>query len=248
MTTLVRSVLVLCLLFVGMLAVPGQRAEAQEETVRQTKEVEAFVEVAFAVPGTVHLRQGEPQSVEVEGSDATLAQVEVEVEEETLHIRTEGAGSWLNWFGMRADDPEGRVDVYVTVPTIEGLSIAGAGDVVGETPIRSDELVLRNAGSGRFDLDVEADAVEVQIAGSGTTRLRGRTDRVLAEIAGSGNMEAVELETASAEVSIAGSGNVQLTVTDRLSAQVMGSGNVRYRGSPRVDTSVMGSGTVEAME
>lgn len=248
MTARVRSFLVLCLLFVGMLAAPVRSAEAQEETVRQTKEVGAFVEVAFAVPGTVHLRQGEPQSVEVEGSDATLDEVEVEVEEETLHIRTEGSGSWLSLFGIGADDPEGRVDVYVTVPTIEGLSIAGAGDIVGETLIRSDGLVLRNAGSGRFDLDVEADEVEVQIAGSGTTRLRGRTERVVAEIAGPGDMEAEEVETASAEVSIAGAGNVYLTVTDRLSAQVMGSGHVRYRGAPSVDTDVVGSGTVEAIE
>lgn len=233
-------------LVVSVLLVPVMPAQAQD-TVRRTPDVASFTEVGFSVPGTVHLRQGEPQSVEVEGPAEVLDRLEIVVEGGTLEIRSETEGSWLDWFGGD-DDLEGRVEVYVTAPTIEGLSVAGSGTIVSETPIQNPSLELRNAGSGGFDLEVDTDDLEIQIAGSGTTRLRGRADAFSAEIAGSGDVEGEELRTGIAEASIAGSGDVRLHVTDRLSVQIMGSGNVRYHGDPSVDTSILGSGVVEPIE
>ncbi|MFP4227752.1 MAG: head GIN domain-containing protein [Salinivenus sp.] len=237
-----------CLLLMGLLVVSWRGAVAQDEPTRETREVAAFTEIGFSVPGTVHLRQGEPQSVEVEGPQEVLDQLEVVVEEQTLHIRSEGSGSWLRWIFGTSDRLETPVDVYVTVPTIEGLSVAGSGDIVGETPLQSSSLTLRNAGAGGFDLDLDTDEVELQGAGAGTTRLRGRTERFSAEVAGAGDVEAAELRTTTADVSVAGAGSLRLHVTDRLSAQVMGAGNVRYHGDPDVERNVMGGGTVEAIE
>ena len=247
MSAYVRTPLVHCLLLAVLLAVPSRVAEAQNSSVRQTKEVASFTELGFSVPGTVHLRQGESRSVEVEGAAAVLEQVEVRVENGTLHIRAKEAGGWGRWFGGGADI-EGRIDAYVTVPTIERLSVAGAGDIVGETPIAASTLVLRGAGSGGFDLEIDAEEVEVQNAGSGTTRLRGRAGSVAVKVAGSGDVDATDLETARAEIRVAGVGNTSLHVTDRLSAEVMGAGRVRYRGTPTVDRRVVGRGTIEAIE
>lgn len=248
MTASVRFSLVSFLLFSVLLVVPDRAAEAQNAPVRETKEVASFTAVGFSVPGTVHLRQGEPQSVEVEGATDVLDELEVVVEGEKLQIRSRNERTW--WFDLlfETDDMEGPVDVYVTVPKIEELNVAGAGNIVGETSLTASTLILRGAGSGGFDLEVDAEEVEVENAGSGTTRLQGRAGSVAVEVAGSGSVAAMDLETVRAEIQIAGSGNTSLHVTDRLSAEIMGSGRVRYRGTPTVDRSVVGSGTVEAIE
>lgn len=237
-------VFLLALLLVAIGTVPSA---AQNDSVRQAREVASFTGIGFSVPGTVHLRQGEPQSVEVEGSEAVLDQLETVVEDGTLHIRSEDEGSWNGWFGGGGDLDE-RIDVYVTAPTIETLSIAGSGDIVGETTITSSSLQLRNAGSGRFDLEVNTDETSIDIAGSGSTRLRGRAGDFAVKIAGSGDVEAADLESATVDVSIAGSGDVRVHATDRISAQIMGSGDVQYRGRPEVDSSILGSGEVRPLE
>lgn len=220
-------------------------AIAQDDPSRQTREVASFTGIGFSVPGTVHLRQGEPQSVEVEGPAKVLDRLETVVEDGTLHVRSEEERSWLDWFGSDVDE---RIDVYVTAPTIERLSVAGSGDIVGETPIQSASLRLENAGSGGFDLAVDADEVRLSIAGSGDTRLRGRGGDLSVDIAGSGDVEAADLEAAAVDVRIAGSGNVRVHATNRISAQIMGSGDVRYRGQPEIDSSVLGSGGVRPLE
>jgi hypothetical protein len=234
------------MLIAAVLMAPWVAATAQQDVGRETRSVEAFTELSFSVPGTVYLRQGEPQSVEVEAPQKVLDRLETEVDGDELEIRSEGKGNWFSWFG--GDGFDGEVKVYVTVPTLSEISIAGSGRIVGETPIEGASLEVQNAGSGEVDLTVQNDEMEVNIAGSGTIRLRGTSGSFEASIAGSGDIEAVELETATAEVSIAGSGDVRLHVTDRLEASIMGSGDVQYRGSPELETSSMGSGDVEPIE
>jgi HAMP domain-containing protein len=242
-TTLVR-ITGMCLL-VGLGLAPA--AAAQENAERQARSVDSFTELSFSVPGTVHLRQGEPRSVEVEGPTKALEQLETRVEEGDLHIRSEQQGNWLGWLGGGNGIDE-EVKVYVTAPTLTEISIAGSGRIVGETPVEGGSLEVQNAGSGSVDLAVQNDEVEVDVAGSGAVRLRGRTNSFEASVIGAGDVDGADLETATADVSIAGSGDVHLHVTDHLEADLMGSGNVQYRGTPEIETNSAGSGTVESLE
>jgi len=239
----------LVVLFVVSAVLLGGCAPATaQDAVREARTVEAFTEIGFSVPGTVYLRQGASRSVEVVGPEKVLARLETVVEGETLHIRNENEDTnWLDWFGG-SDKADARVEVYVTAPTINGLSIAGSGDIVGETPITSGTLELQNAGSGGFDLEVDADELSLSIAGSGDTQLRGRGGTLTVEIAGSGDVEASALESATVDVSIAGSGDVRVHATDRISAEIMGAGDVQYRGDPAIDSSILGSGAVRPLK
>lgn len=228
---------VLFLLGTSTLAVAQDRA-------REAREVPAFTEVAMSVPGTLHLRQGDDRSVEVESTQRVLDHLETTVESGRLKIRDES-----NFFERMFDDRDwDEIDVYVTAPTIEAISIAGSGSIVGETPIESSSLALENAGSGDIDLEVTTSDLRTSIAGSGTIRVRGSADEVSVRIAGSGTIDGLDLTTASADIQVAGSGDTRLHVTDRLSAEIMGSGDVEYRGTPSIDTSILGSGTVRSVE
>lgn len=234
-------------LLVGLLLLPVQLVTAQER-VRKARTVDAFTEVEYAIPGTLHLRQGEARSVEIEASKRVQGKLETTVEAGVLKIRAEGESGLFDWFFDDSDLKADEIDVYVTAPTTKRLSVAGAGQVVGETPIKQASLSLNVAGSGDMDLDVDTDELSVRVAGSGTCTLRGRASSIDVNIAGSGNLRAVEVEAQRAKMQIAGSGDARLHVTDHLSAEIFGSGDVRYRGRPTVETNMVGSGEVRPIE
>jgi hypothetical protein len=118
--------------------------------------------------------------VEIEATKRVLDRIETAVENGRLKIRDAS-----NFFERMFDDEEdGTVDVYVTAPTIEGISLAGSGRVEGETPIESASLALENAGSGAMDLAVTTTDLRVSVAGSGTFDLRGTAESVTVQIAG----------------------------------------------------------------
>ena len=233
------SLLACLLLLVGVTVAPAQ------DRTREAREVASFAEVSLSVPGTLHLRQGEPRSVEIEASPKVLDHLETTVDDGQLEIRDE-SNVLERMFGGERD--WGKIDVYVTTPTIEKVSLAGSGSVVGETLIEASSLTLENAGSGDMDLEVSATDLSTSIAGSGTMRLRGTADRVHVRIAGSGTVQALDLTVATAEIEVTGSGDTQLRVTDQLSARIIGSGDVEYSGSPDIDRTIIGSGDVRSVE
>lgn len=216
------------LLLLGLFLCASLPATAQDRE-REQREVASFTEIAYSLPGTLHLRQGDEQSVEIEASSEDLEKIETTIDGETLEIRSEHQSSWLSWLFDTGDELSGTdIDVYVTAPTVKSLSLAGTGNVVGETPLEGASLEVDIAGTGGLDLTLDVQDLEINIAGSGTTRLEGYVG--------------------TADVSIAGSGNVYLPEVDTLSASIAGSGNVRYSGDPQIESSIFGSGVVRARE
>lgn len=241
------SVVLRVALLTGLLALPAHLAPAQER-VRETRSVASFTGIEYEIPGTLHLRQGENPSVEIEAPKKELDKLETTVDGTILEISDgDESGLFDRLFGGDGLDDD-RVDVYVTAPTINTLTLAGSGRMVGKTQIESESLSLTVAGSGGMDLDLDAEKLSVRLAGSGTCTLRGQANTLDANIAGSGDLRAADLKTQQAETRIAGSGDVELNVIDRLSAQIFGSGDVRYRGRPTLETNALGSGEVRSIE
>ena len=225
---------------------PLHSALAQDRT-REARSVEAFTEVEFETPGTLHLRQGDAHSVEVEGPPKVLDRLVTEVDGEALEVRAEDDSGLFGLFDDTDLDSD-EVDIYVTAPAIEEVGLAGSGRIEGETRIESESLSLSVAGSGDLDLEVATEQLEIGVAGSGDCMLRGRADALTTKTAGSGDIKASKMKTRTAEVDIVGSGDAELHVTDRLDARILGSGDVHYRGQPEVELSSLGSGTVSSIE
>lgn len=231
-------------LLLGLIFVVVTDGAIAQDRARQTRTVEAFTEVVFGVPGTLHLRQGDERSVEVEASREALDHLETTVEDGTLQIRDDS-----NFFErMFGDRDEIEVNVYVTARTLSVVSVLGAGTILGETPVEGASLNVNSAGSGTIELDVRVADLSANVAGSGTFRLRGTADTMDIRMTGSGTVEAADLVVAVGTVEVMGAGDTVLHVTDRLSARIMGAGDLEYQGSPKVESSIMGSGEVRAVQ
>lgn len=225
---------------------------------KETRTVPAFHSISFGIPGILYLKQGDVQSLQLEGDKDDLNTIETEVVNGQLRVKVEDH-RWFNW-NFKND-----VNVYITVPKIDEISLGGSGKVVGNTKIQSNDMRLSVSGSGNMELDVVSDALKLDVSGSGKMNLNvnansidqhisgsggitltGNAKDADLDISGSGKLEATELDAGSYDISISGSGKCNISVRDAIEASISGSGSVYYKGSPdKVISRVSGSGKVK---
>lgn len=190
---------------------------------------------AIKVEGSldVFVHQGETEGIKVEADENLHEYISTEVKGKKLVVTT-----------TRSIKKAEKLVVYVTATELEAISLAGSGDIVGETPFKSKKFASTLAGSGDITLEVEANDLSVTLAGSGDVSIKGKANAIAAKVAGSGDINAAKLCAQNGSVSISGSGDVSVHIEEALSVSIAGSGDVRYVGNPTVSTSVIGSGTV----
>ncbi len=210
------------------------------EAVSERRDVGKFHSIEFRGHGVVVLTPGYDYEVRLEGEEALLKDYATVVDSGMLIIKSD---SWLKFWRKKP------ITVYVSMPLVRKLSVAGSGSIVGESTIYSDRLTLELTGSGEIELDVETKQLGSIISGSGEIRLRGSAKAFQHTISGSGDLNAFNLETERSEIKITGSGNCELSASNRLDVLISGSGTVFYRGDPRtVSQEVSGSGKVKIIE
>jgi len=188
----------------------------------------------------VYLTQESNTKVSIEGEENIIQHIRTYREGNSLIISTE------NGYRLKNTQP---VNVYVSAPMLEEISISGSGDIIGKTKLTSDNrLEFSISGSGNINTDVDAPNVKVDIGGSGNSEVKGKTRDLSIEIAGSGKAQAKELLSENANVSIAGSGNAYVNASSKLEVHVAGSGDVYYLGKPQITSHIAGSGSVKALE
>jgi hypothetical protein len=209
------------------------------EAVSETRDVGQFHSVDFRGHGELYLIQGETE-LRMEGDEALLKAYETTVDSGILVIKND---SWMKFWRQKP------IAVFIRMPLVTKLSVAGSGSIFGESTIYSDSLTLELTGSGEIELDVKAKQLSSTISGSGEIRLSGAAKTLNHTIAGSGDLKGLDLETEKSVVKISGSGNCEVSVTDELEVLISGSGKVFYRGNPRmINQEVSGSGKVKKID
>ena len=222
------------ILFCSMLVLP---ALAEKEI----RDVSNFSKISLNVSGELHLQQGDRQRVEIVAKSSTLEDIVTEVKGGELVIRFKNRNVFWRTFNP------GKIEIYVSAPEIEGLSVSGSGDIIADEQINSRRMSLAVSGSGKIRLDdLRTDRVKASISGSGNLLIGsgGMAEDFDARISGSGSVKAEDFEAKNVEVHVSGSGNCSIHAVETLKARVAGSGSVYYSGNPQVDSSVSGSGRV----
>lgn len=209
----------------------------------EERKLSAFSEITLKMSGKVHLKQGDNQVVNVKGDQSTLDKLVTEVKDRKLVIRfkTESmfSSSWK----------PGPVEIFITIPEIDKLTLLGSGSIISEDLISSRIIDLTLSGSGDINLaDLKTDKVTILLSGSGNVLLAGKAAaaELKGTLSGSGNIKARDFNADDVNVKIVGSGNCWITANKNLIAKIAGSGNVFYHGNPAIDQSITGSGKVKA--
>jgi hypothetical protein len=212
-----------------------RRVKGSGKVISESRQVPEFREIRLEGQGKVVLAQGNQSSLEVTTDDNILPSIETEVKDGKLIISHE-KGKNLK---------PTTLNVTITVKDLEGISIAGSGDIIGNDEFNSAKFYADIAGSGDIAIKISADRLESGISGSGSIKLAGSTNSHDARITGSGDLDAFELQARNSSVVITGSGNCRIRVSDRLQAKITGSGDVLYKGHPEISKSITGSGKVK---
>ncbi|MES2767268.1 MAG: head GIN domain-containing protein [Bacteroidota bacterium] len=184
--------------------------------------------------------QGASQPVRIEGDDNLLEYITTEVENGVLVIGTkEGSFSTKN-----------DMKIYVSMPDIKKLAIAGSGSIQGQNDFKTGDLGLEIEGSGDIKVVGTFKNVKSEISGSGDIVVKGTAIAQSVEVNGSGDVHAEELQTSGdCSVEISGSGDCRVWANGVLKAEINGSGDVRYKGTPTsVDSDISGSGSVSRLK
>lgn len=227
---------------------------------RETREVAAFTKISFRTAGKVYVKQGSPQKVEIEGTTEMLEKIKTKVEDGKLSIGPEE--KWNNW---NWSDNDTKVNVYITVPNIETLSVSGSGSLVAQTVIKSGNLKLNVSGSGSLAAEIDAADVDADVSGSGNIDLTGKCKNMSVDVSGSGKVKINGAVTGKADFDISGSGKVEASgsaevvktditgsgkvlaaslVTTRCDVEISGSGDVEINVQKELNVKISGSGTV----
>lgn len=211
----------------------------------EQRKLSAFTEVSLRISADVHISQGNEQPVEVKGKESTLEKLLTEVKDRKLIIRYSTDSFFNNKWNP------GPVEIYVTIPQIDGLAVSGSGSILADDKIESRILDLTVSGSGDIRIkNLKAEKVSALLSGSGNLLIAGQetASEFKATLSGSGNLKAVGFVTNDANIKISGSGNCWVTAIKNLVVRIGGSGNVYYHGNPAVDSSILGPGQIKKEE
>jgi hypothetical protein len=209
-------------------------------TVSRNYQIGNFQQVEVAGPYEVDVRTGSNPSVSASGSEKLLERTTVEVQGDKLLIRPENNHSFFN-FGW---GHHGRAKFTVTVPQLNGATIAGSGDIHVDN-VTGQGFKGAVAGSGGINIDsLDVQTLKLEIAGSGGVKGAGKAQSAEYEIAGSGDLDAGAIQTQQIKVSIAGSGGVKAHASGTADVSIMGSGDVDVAGGAKCNVSKTGSGDV----
>jgi hypothetical protein len=192
--------------------------------VEETRDVSGFTGVHASTGIDVYLSEGNEFEVRVEADENLMEVILTELKGDHLVVKTDRVNI------RRAKSKK----VHVTLPELKELKISSAGDCVGKTPFRCDDLRLSISSAGDLTLEVEADRIFLDISSSGDARIAGTTNELDASLSSAGDLSAYDLIAKKVSVNVSSAGDARVHATEEISMNASSAGNIYYRGDARV--------------
>lgn len=154
----------------------------------------------------------------------------------TEYVTVENTGGVLNVRATRSISWSEKAPVLtVSIPTLKGVTYAGAGDFKTHDIIQADSFSLIMSGAGSVNAGLDVNELFVSLSGAGHAEFSGNADYADINLLGAGGIDAMALQTADARVAISGVGSVRVNCSENLRIIASGLGSVEYSGSAKVD-------------
>jgi hypothetical protein len=211
----------------------GQLGDGELRTeVRRTL---PFGSIEMSGVGKLRVERGSQHRVELRLDSNLLA-----------HYVVESRGGVLR-LGFERGFAVGRVtdlEVVVTMPELEGLSLSGSAEAEIGGGFGGREFAVEISGAASVRGPIDCASLRASISGAGSAELRGKAGKLRVEISGAGSFEGRNLSTVSAAVEVSGTGRVLVQVEKRLEVDLSGAASVRYWGDPTVEKHMSGAASV----
>ena len=197
--------------------------EGNKNVVTRERTAGNFSAIKVSAGIDVYLSQGDRQAITVEADENLHDYIMTEVRDDVLHVYTD----------VNIRDAEMK-RVYVALQEVTYIETSSAGDVIGETPVNSDELRLSASSAGNITLEVHAKTVNADISSSGDIILSGDADILRADVSSAGDLKAFDLRVREAGVLTSSAGSAEINVSEKLTAKASSAGDINYIGDARI--------------
>lgn len=212
----------------------GKTVQGNHNVTRSERKPGSFTGIKVSSGVDVYLKQADNVSVTIEADENLHEYIITEVKGGVLHVYTE--------VSIRDASKE---RVYVTMKEIKTVETSSAGDITGESPVRSDELRLSASSAGDINLEVYAREIDLNISSSGDMTLTGETDELDADLSSAGDLNAYDLKAKEVEISVSSAGDADIYVSDKITARASSAGDINYKGDPEyVDVHTSSAGGI----
>lgn len=192
------------------------------KVVTKERKTEYFAGLKVSTGIDVYLKQGNNEAISVEADENLHEYILTDVKDGVLHIYSE--------VNIRYAE---KKRVYVTMKEVKSIRTSSAGDVTGETPVKSDRLILSASSAGNIKLEVNAKEIDLDISSSGDITLSGEADILDAQLSSAGDLNAFNLKVREADVSASSAGDADINVSEKITARASSAGDINYQGNPK---------------
>lgn len=220
-----RIVLTLTVVFLIVACSHAQNRKTvygNNKVITKVREAGSFNGLRVSSGINVYLKQGDKEAITVEADENLHEYILTEIEGGVLRVYTE----------VNIRDSEDK-KVYVTMKDISSVKASSAGDVIGESAVKSDELELSASSAGDIKLEVNVRELKIDISSSGDMTLSGEADILEANLSSAGDLKAYNLKVREADIAASSAGDADVNVTERLKARSSSAGDIRYDGNPK---------------
>lgn len=214
--------MIVCLGTINLAEAQVKKVEGSGSVKTEKRNLDGFTGVKTSTAVDVYLSQGSSFSVEVEADDNLIEEIITEVKDGVLHV----------YVDRIRIVKKSKMIVHVTMKDIDYISASSAGDVIGMTPIKAENLKIRTSSAGDVKVDVTAKTLDLSTSSSGDITITGSADFVEASTSSAGDIKAYDLTVKEAELSASSAGDIKITVTEKLTARASSAGDIYYMGNP----------------
>ncbi len=188
--------------------------EGQGAIVSESRVLNDFNSINSSIYAEILITQGPLEDVIIEAQQNILNEIETNVINGELMITSN-----------RCVDIVEPVEVYVTIPDIQNLTLTGVGSFVSQNDFNLGNLGISLTGTGDFELQGTVNNLDILLTGVGDINAFGLISEVC-------------------NVNVSGVGDVEVFANDELNVTLSGVGNIYYMGNPNLTINITGSGNV----
>jgi hypothetical protein len=184
------------------------------------------IDVSNAI--AVYISQGNENAVAISADGERTDRIKTEVKNGVLKIYVEGKDSW-NWNNK-------RMKAYVTIKTLNKLTVSGASSASITDKINSTDLRVNLSGASSLKGALQVSGVlKVDASGASTANISGSANEFDVDASGASNVKAFDLEATTCSAEASGASSVKINVVKEFSKlEASGASSIRYKGDATV--------------
>jgi len=191
----------------------------------RTVSAKNFNNVAVSSGIDLFLTQGNNENVVIKGQEEVIKDVVIEQEGNNLTIKYKEGINWGRLFKGT------KIQVYVTVKKLNGISASGGSDVETQNTINTDKMSIKSSGGADLDLNIICKDITISSSGGSDINLKGSAENMVLNTSGGSDVDAFEFKVNYAQVNTSGGSDANVYVNKGLTANATGGSDIHYKGN-----------------